>query len=36
MLGSTGNGAMSAINKGTVAGEYIPVRTFTVTGTTLS
>jgi hypothetical protein len=36
MLGSTGNGGMSAINKGTVAGEYIPVRTFTVTGTTLS
>jgi hypothetical protein len=36
VLASTGNGSMSAFNKGLVAAEYIPCRTFTVTGTTLS
>jgi hypothetical protein len=36
VLGSTGNGSMGPFNKGSVAAEYIPCRTFTVTGTTLS
>jgi hypothetical protein len=36
VLASTGNGSMGAFNKASAAAEYIPCRTFTVTGTTLS
>jgi hypothetical protein len=36
VLASTGNGSMGAFNKTSAAAEYIPCRTFTVTGTTLS
>lgn len=37
VLGSTGNGAVSgSFGKAAVAAEYIPVRIFTVSGTTLS
>ena len=35
-LNSTGNGGSSSMNKAAAAGEYIPVRIFTVTGTTLT
>jgi hypothetical protein len=36
VLASTGTGSMGAFDKTSVAAEYIPCRTFTVSGTTLS
>ena len=36
LLASTGNGGMSSVGKTIVAGDFIPCRIFTVTGTTLT